>query len=229
MKIYIGPHKNWFGPYQLAELIMFWKDRNDDKVFSFGKWLAGDDSKDEDVPFGDPEKEPKESLLYRAMRWVDGKKSRKIKIRIDKYDTWNMDSTLSYIILPMLKQLKEQKHGAPCVDDEDVPEELRSTSAPPKENTWDTDENFFKRWDYVMDQMIWSFEHMNPEFDWEAQYHTGVIDYRFVKTDPESKTSEMVRGPNHTAVFDAEGHKKHSDKIDNGLRLFGKYYRGLWD
>jgi hypothetical protein len=229
MKIYIGPHKNWFGPYQLAELIMFWKDKNDETVFNFGSWLAGEDSSDEEVPFGDPTKKPKESLLYRAMKWVDSKKSRKIKIRIDKYDTWNMDSTLSYIILPMLKQLKATKHGAPFVDDEDVPEELRSTSAPPKENDWDTDGNFFKRWDYVMDQMIWSFEQMNPECDWEAQYHTGVSDYRFVKTDPDSVTSQMVPGPNHTAVFDAEGHKKHSDKIDNGLRLFGKYYRGLWD
>ena len=229
MKIYIGPHKNWFGPYQLAELIMFWKDRNDDKVFNLGRWLAGDDSTDEEIPFGDPTKKPKESLLYRVLQWVDSKKSRNIKIRIDKYDTWNMDGTLSYIILPMLKQLKESKHGAPFVEDEDVPEELRSTSAPVKENEWDTDDNFFKRWDYVMDQMIWSFEQMNPDCDWEAQYHSGVSDYRFVKTDPDSVTSQMVPGPNHTAVFDAEGHKKHSDKIDNGLRLFGKYYRGLWD
>ncbi len=44
-----------------------------------------------------------------------------------------MDYTLSHIVVPMLKQLKETKHGAPFVDDEDVPEELKSTSAPPKE------------------------------------------------------------------------------------------------
>ena len=229
MKIYIGPHKNWFGPYQLAELIMFWKAPNDKKVFNLGRWLAGDVSTDEEIPFGDPAKEPKESLLYRIMKWADSKKNRNIKVRIDKYDTWNMDGTLSYIILPMLKQLKETKHGSPLVEDEDVPEELRSTSAPPRENEWDTDDNFFKRWDYVMDQMIWSFEQMNPDYDWEAQYHSGVSDFRFVKTEPDSMTRRMVEGPNHTAVFDAEGHKKHSDKIDNGLRLFGKYYRGLWD
>jgi hypothetical protein len=51
-------------------------------------------------------------------------------IKIDKWDTWSMDHTLSPIILPMLKQLKEVKHGAPNVEDEDVPEHLRSTSAP---------------------------------------------------------------------------------------------------
>ena len=69
----------------------------------------------------------------------------KKEIRIDRQDTWNMAETLADIILPMLKQLKETKHGAPFVDDEDVPEELKSTSAPTKENDWDTDDNHFKR------------------------------------------------------------------------------------
>jgi hypothetical protein len=54
-----------------------------------------------------------------------------------------MDHTLSHIVLPMLKQLKKDKHGSPLVDDEDVPEELRSTSAPAKENDWDIDDNHF--------------------------------------------------------------------------------------
>jgi len=39
-------------------------------------------------------------------------------ILLDPYDTWNMDHTLALIIVPMLKQLKATKHGAPCVDDE---------------------------------------------------------------------------------------------------------------
>ena len=63
---------------------------------------------------------------------------RKIVIHIDDYDTWSMDHTLAPIIAPMLKQLKATKHGAPFVDDEDVPEHLRSTNAKPKENKWDT-------------------------------------------------------------------------------------------
>jgi hypothetical protein len=70
-----------------------------------------------------------------------------------------MDHTLALIILPMLKQLHADKHGAPDVDDEDVPEELKSTSAPPKECVWEVDPNHFKRWDWVMDEMIWSFEY----------------------------------------------------------------------
>jgi hypothetical protein len=74
----------------------------------------------------------------------------------------------------MLKQLNKVKHGAPIVDDEDVPEELRSTSAPPKEDIWDTDANHFKRWDWVMNEMIWAFEYKLKDTDlddidiWEA-------------------------------------------------------------
>ena len=62
---------------------------------------------------------------------------------------------------------------APLVDDEDVPEELRSTAAPAKENDWDVDENHFKRWDWVLDEMIWAFEQaLNYDddahfFDWK--------------------------------------------------------------
>jgi hypothetical protein len=80
-----------------------------------------------------------------------------------------MDNTLALIILPMLRQLKDSKYGAPNVDDEDVPENLRSTSAPPKINKWDIDANHFKRWDYLLDEMIYAFEcEVDPE--WEDQF-----------------------------------------------------------
>ena len=43
MKIIIGPYKNYFGPYHLAEKLMFWvpkkKDKlYDDQVEKFGEW-----------------------------------------------------------------------------------------------------------------------------------------------------------------------------------------------
>tara|TARA_B110000971_G_C20014006_1_gene502995 strand:+ start:2018 stop:2407 length:390 start_codon:yes stop_codon:yes gene_type:complete len=88
-----------------------------------------------------------------------------IEVRIDKEDTWSMDYTLAHVILPMLKQLKESKHGSPFTDDEDVPEELRSTVDGPKINKWDTDSNFHARWNWIMDEMIWAFE-QKCEDDW---------------------------------------------------------------
>jgi len=99
-----------------------------------------------------------------------GERARKISIRIDKYDTWSMDSTLALIIHPMLIQLKQTKHGSPWIDDEDVPEELRSTSAPPKENEWDADDNHHARWDWVLDEMIWAFEtHLDDESQFKVE------------------------------------------------------------
>jgi len=83
---------------------------------------------------------------------------REIKVEIDPYDTWSLYHNLAYIIHPLLIQLKDNKQGAPFVDDEDVPEHLRSTAAAPKENEWDTDSLHFVRWDWVLDEMIWAFE-----------------------------------------------------------------------
>jgi hypothetical protein len=39
----------------------------------------------------------------------------------------------------------------------------------------------------------------------------------------------MKEGPNHTYKFDYDGYEKVAKRIENGFRLFGKYYQGLWD
>jgi hypothetical protein len=39
----------------------------------------------------------------------------------------------------------------------------------------------------------------------------------------------MEKGPNDTYKADYEGMKKVHDRMNNGFRLFGKYYRSLWD
>ena len=165
--------------------------------------------------------------------WIESRRKRNIKIRIDRYDTWGMDTTLSMIILPMLKQLHETKHGAPLVDDDDVPEHLRSTEAPPRENEYDVDGNHFLRWDWVMDELIWTFTQLHPDTDWEEQYRSGEYDLHSVPCewdeDGKPKLYELKDGPNHTAKTDYDGMKAHQNRINNGLKLFGKYYQNLWD
>ena len=94
-----------------------------------------------------------------------------------------MESTLSYIIIPMLKQLKETKHGSPSVDNIDVPKGLHSYSVPGKENESEIDDNWHDRWDWVLDEMIWAFEQINE--DWEL-----TID----KKDLEAHNQRMKRG-----------------------------------
>jgi hypothetical protein len=241
MKVVIGPYTNWIGPYQIAEKILFWMDKYEDsRVHAFGEFLAYGFSKpDSTAPVFSKAYESTRSKtwLYKLCEWINDRKKRKVSVKIDKWDTWSMDVTLAMIILPMLKQLNVTKKGAPCVDDSDVPDGigLRSTEAQPKNNEWDTDGNFFKRWDWVMSELIWTFEQLQPDYDWEDQYRSGDIDIGFMPvTDKLDKNNEpiylvMTRGPDDTYVCNYEAMQKHQERINNGLRLFGKYYQDLWD
>ena len=153
--------------------------------------------------------------------YTDGDEERKVEIEIHPYDSWNADHTLALIALPLLKQLKEQTQGAPSVDDEDVPEELKSTSAPPKENDYDIDANYFARWDYVLDCILWSLEqHVNydPEedsffkFNEEAQSESGL---------------EKLLGRGKCKI-DKEGLEADHVRKQKGFVLLGKYLRNMW-
>lgn len=90
------------------------------------------------------------------------------EVELDEFDTWGMDSTLSHIIVPMLEQLKATKHGAPHVDNEDVPEELHMPADYNWGHTGKTDENWFARWDYVLDQMIWAMTQIRDDKTWDV-------------------------------------------------------------
>ncbi len=137
------------------------------------------------------------------------KNPRKVEVRIDKWDIWGLDHTLALIIHPALVLLKANKHGAPMVDDSDVPDELKSTNAGPKENDWDTDDNHFLRWDWVLDEMIWTFGKLSQN-DYESEYFT---------VNPETGKYSC----------DNDGIEEMEKRINRGLTLFGKYYRALWD
>ena len=250
MKVFIGKHKNWFGPYQLADALCFWvKDVEDEYgmkskphwVHLFGEWLA----------HGSIEPEPKvgevtrwsknrhETYLYRFLLWIDKLKDkipRKV-IKIDRWDSWNIDSTLSPIILPLLKQLQETKHGSAQVDLEDVPEELRAQGHQEydgqkvfdfyHENNDNNDYDLVhKRWDWVLGEMIFAFEHLVDQ-TWEEKYRSGEHDITWTKL--ENGCSQMGHGPNDTYKCDYDGLAAEWKRVDNGLMLFGKYFRNLWD
>lgn len=118
-------------------------------------------------------------MLVKLGRFPKNDSERKISIRIDKWDTWNADHSIALIALPLLIQLKETKQGSPNVDDQDVPELLRSTAAPPKENDWDTDDNWHLRWDYVMDEMIFSMQEI---VNYKKDQMLSMINLKLMKT-----------------------------------------------
>ena len=196
MKVYLGPYRRWWGPYQLADKIPFISEETSEKI---GDWLA-------------------QTWVNDLCNWIHSKRDRKISIRIDKYDTWSMDNTLSLIILPMLKQLQATKQGSQLVDNEDVPPHMR----------YDGENWIHYKWEWILKELIWTFEQLVDD-SWEDQYtiQEGELDFDEHPED-EGKEFTPVRWKKEY-IINYEGFKAHQERINNGLRLFGKYYQGLWD
>lgn len=155
---------------------------------------------------------------------------RKVKVRIDDYDTWNGDTTLALIIHPLLVKFSEDVQGHPMVDNEDVPEELRSPCTKKDDyKCWENDPNGMARWEWVLNEMKWTFEQFTKDGSFESDFYHGEPDFYFEKDEENPHLSTMKEGDNNTFWVDREGLKECEARIDNGLRLFGKYFRNLWN
>ena len=153
--------------------------------------------------------------------YPEGDEVRKVEIEIHKYDSWDAGHTIAMIAVPILKQLQVTKHGSPYTDDEDVPENLRSTSAKPKENEWDIDEFHHDRWEYILSEMIWALEQVidskeNDFFNWDKTQ----------EAEEGSIGKELGLGK---CTIDHEGLDAYNARIKRGTTLFGKYLKSCWD
>lgn len=217
MKVKIGPYLTWWGPYQIAELLfgnppkhvyeeseLTWRHRGAERL---GTWLAS-------------------TWVADACQWVQDHRRRRVYVHVDNYDTWSADHTLSLIALPLLQKLQTHKHGAPHVDDCDVPLHLRSTSAPPKENEWDVDANHFDRWDWVLGEMIWAhYQEANDNPGEEECWTHNLPDPRWPYPAEGSGLDQMLG----RIRCDDTKLQAFNERKQNGFRLFGKYYQALWD
>jgi hypothetical protein len=208
MKVYIGPY--------VDRWVSYVHDRYMEKKYGYNDWP---ETQTRYENFLEKTEDVLQWIYNHSINLYLDRKERNIKIRIDRYDTWSMDDTLAHIVVPMLKQLKETKHGAPAVEFKDVPEELMPPDAEAVKKLYiengEIDDNHFKRWDYVLDEMIWAFE--QKTIDWEEQYYGEWIEDK----------SNLLGG--HHDRTDYDGLKVHQARMSNGFRLFGKYYENLWD
>lgn len=209
MKVKIGPYLTYYGPYQIVNLLRFFgvpqQTRENLAERLIGTWVG--------------------RLCEKVHEW---RNSKRVYVRIDETDTWNFAETLAHIILPMLEQHKKNTPGAPDVDDEDVPEYLRRSAAPPvDETTGETDELWHFRWQWVLDEMIWAFSQINdPDNEdhfWSSEWHAA-----FENPDMEAALAAMREKP-ESEIFDRAGYEAHHARINRGTTLFGKYYRSLWE
>jgi hypothetical protein len=80
--------------------------------------------------------------------------------------------------------------------------------------------------------MIFAFEHKADD-SWEDAFRSGEHDLISVPCEWDANGRptmyQMKDGPNNTYKCDYEGMKVVEARIQNGFRLFGKYYQNLWD
>lgn len=227
MKISIAPYRydlipvrGWERKYELFRSDNYYHDEEDHKWFDKIVYKTLDGL----------------AYICRPLNRWNNSRPRKIKIHIDNYDVWSMDHTLAMIVLPMLKKLKEIKHGSPDVENEDVPEHLRAPEHNIMEDEtkiWVTDNLFHERWAWVLDEMIWAFEqHADGDDSSQFHYNSDNMEMKFTKVEgTKYNTLDIVpkdpSKPRH--FYDREAHVKHNERKANGRRLFAKYYEGLWD
>jgi hypothetical protein len=190
MKVYLSNYRShWISPYTIMEKIIFWREIDYDEPF---------------IRKCNTILEPFCTVLMNILKVIHPKID---YVKIDRWDTWSMDHSLAHIILPMLKQLRDTKHGSPMVEDEDVPEELRS----------EDEEMVHDKWDYILNEMIWAFERKIKDDD-ENEFFDHTVSHG-------APWDEDYVGPK----VDWDGLKAHQARKTNGFRLLGKYYEGLWD
>ena len=200
MKVYLNKYRShWLSPYTILEKVFFWREIDYDEPM-IDKWS------DRLQP------------ICEGLRKVLDKVHPKIDyVKIDYWDTWSMDNTLSPIILPMLKQLRDTKHGSPFVDLEDVFDFYK------EDKTYDDDyPDIHARWEWVLDEMIWAFE-QKADDDAEGQFfdHSECGDDKFPWDNDSAYQSKLK--------VDWVGLKAWQKRKENGFRLFGIYYEALWD
>jgi len=165
--------------------------------------------------------------------------ARTISVQVDKYDTYSLDDTLSYIILPLLHQLRHNMQGVPSEFGDVGGGEGDSQQC--FEFYSDTYKESFDesctQWYEILDKMIWSFQQMALE-DYESLYHHGKPNYEWVETDTSminpisgklERVTELVDKNPSEHWYDLNGHNMHEDRIQEGIDLFAKYFRSLWD
>jgi len=214
MKVNIDNYTSYWGPYQVADLLKHF-GVSEDRCCDIGDKLV-------------------ETWFGKFLIWIDSKKKRKVKVKIHDYDTFSIDTTMAYIMLPLLKRFQATKMSNALVMDEDVPENLRSYNAPPTKYSYQWDGLSSKRWDWVLDEMIWAFEQVHVDNDWEAEYVSGNVPLEFTPAEYDEEFNVSFKEPevrefNKLPAIDTKKYKEYNDRIDNGLLLFGKYFRSLWD
>jgi len=142
-----------------------------------------------------------------------------------KRQLWSLDHTITDFILPRLKAFR---HG-------DANSHVNGPSGCPMLAGYDPDgmgdqesDAMYQEWLGILDKMILAFEYHQIDMD---DVNSGLDISQVFKNSNESDVNIVSSIPKDEAKWAA--YKEEEDRrdkiIEEGLILFAKYYRGLWD
>lgn len=217
MRVDIGNYRHPISTHSIARWLLFWRSEKidgegipvtDPMIDALSNWLR----------YGSTKRASDARLTWfaRFLSRIQSTQRQVVDVDIAPYDTADMATTLGHIIRPMLRQLRDQKAGAPFVDFSDVPSTLIPKTEP---ELGDTDDTHFDRWEYITTEMMFAFESLpgGSNEHWEAQFMKSLY-----AADGDKVAIDDC------GDVDFEGRASYQSRIENGFRLFGKYYQCLW-
>ena len=159
---------------------------------------------------------------YEAVEYWWRKKRQTWRTGFPHEQAWNFQSWHAETVVSRLKYLRNNLNGCPTeMFEKDWDETV--AEVPTRERDLALDKAV-RKWEKTLDKMIWSFEH------WEdATEPIKPKDY-----DPRHKKTTYSDGSvGYEGLDEREWDwtpcEKHSERVQEGLDLFGKYYLNLWD
>ena len=123
-------------------------------------------------------------------------------------EAWNLCYYSAAYILPRLKHLRQNLHGYP-------------SNLAQEGSKYEDD---FKKWQEILDKMIFSFEYIVNEDKYEDLCYPPGYDFSTANMlkDMKNPESEKLK-PDFDKLIPYE------EKYKEGMELFAKHFRDLWD
>jgi len=147
-------------------------------------------------------------------------------IKIDDYDIWSLDHTLSMIILESLRKFKQS-----YIDSEvkGIPGPFLTDPEYENQMCFDfyqsayNEQSDIDNWIRTLDKMIYSFDSIVNDGKSKFFDHSECTDLH------ENMSGDEFTDSINKIKVDKIGLEIHYQKVDEGLLLFSKYFKNLWD
>lgn len=138
-------------------------------------------------------------------------RQQRVERGFDSTELWNLYHTFALFILPRLVEFRKVT------------------------NSYPHDFETLEGWTKIIDKMIYAFDHIANEEKYQDEYEKEIgltWDGAYeLKKLPNTEYHEIVQGKKYDEEKVnklLEWQKAEGEKIDEGLALFGKYFRALW-